>query len=202
MGYYYYVFYGVDVTACTLKVLAGSVLEAYRNTEGWKDFNIVGCDYLVIASVNNTEFGYITGNEILYVANEEAILRAVSRNNHKFVNWTKDGVEISTDNPYSFTVREDIELVANFEKEVGIGKFKPTNIKIYPNPTTGQLKIESEEMRIENVEIFDVFGKKILSKKFLMSPETVINISHLPTGVYFVRIQAEASEVIKKVLKE
>jgi hypothetical protein len=105
------------------------------------------------------------------------------------------------DNPYSFTVIEDIELVANFEEEVGVEKFELVNLKIYPNPTTGQLKIESEEMRIVNVEIFDIFGKKVLLQKSLMSFETVINISHLSAGVYLLRISTEAGEVVRKVVK-
>ena len=76
------------------------------------------------------------------------------------------------------------------------------SLNIYPNPTTGYLKIESEEMRIENIEIFDIFGKKVLFQQSLISPETVIDISHLQGGLYFVRIQTEAGEVVRKVLKE
>jgi len=64
------------------------------------------------------------------------------------------------------------------------------------------LSIESGELRVNNVEIFDVFGKKVLSQNSLTSPETVFNISHLPAGVYFVRIFTESGEVVKKVLKE
>ncbi|MDR0206764.1 MAG: leucine-rich repeat protein [Bacteroidales bacterium] len=201
ISYYPYMFNLVDINACTLKVLKSAVID-YGKAEIWKEFNIVGGDYLVVTSVNNFESGYIIGNEILYVANEEASLMAVPSNNYKFINWTKGGVEVSTENPYSFTVTEDIELVANFEEEVGIEKFEFVNLKIYPNPTSGQLKIECEEMRIEKVEIFDVFGKKVLSKKSVMTPETMFNISHLPAGVYFLRISTEAGEVVRKVVKE
>ena len=40
----------------------------------------------------------------------------------------------------------------------------PENAKpefsIYPNPTSGELRIENGEWRIENIEIFDVYGRK------------------------------------------
>jgi len=77
-----------------------------------------------------------------------------------------------------------------------------SNITIYPNPTTGVLRIENGELRIINVEIFDVLGQKVLSPMSSMSPETVIDISHLTAGLYFLKINTEVGQVIKKVLKD
>jgi len=82
---------------------------------------------------------------------------------------------------------------------VGIENIKNSIIKIYPNPMAGFLRIESE-LRIESVVIYDISGKtqKVESRK----SENTIDISHLPAGVYFVRLSTEAGEVTKKVLKE
>jgi hypothetical protein len=74
------------------------------------------------------------------------------------------------------------------------------SINVYPNPTTGELKIESGMLSVKNVEIFDVIGKKVFM--FQVFSETVLNISHLQGGFYFVRISTEAGEVMRKVLKE
>jgi len=75
-----------------------------------------------------------------------------------------------------------------------------SNLIIHPNPTTGELKIESNGLRIENIIIYDIFGKvqKIVNWKAANG----IDISHLSSGVYFVKISTKAGEVIKKVLKE
>jgi len=76
------------------------------------------------------------------------------------------------------------------------------DFKIYPNPTTGDLIIERGELRIINMEILDMNGKNVF---YIMSSNpsgTVINISHLPAGFYFLKIQTESGEVVKKVLKE
>jgi hypothetical protein len=59
------------------------------------------------------------------------------------------------------------------------------NISVYPNPTTGRLRIESGGLKISDVEIFDVYGRKVLSPMSQPSPETVLNISHLTAGLYF-----------------
>jgi len=194
------VFAGMNQSACTLTVPTNAV-SAFQNDEVWNEFNIHGGGILINPISSNCEYGYTTGNE-LYEVSATAIITATAYYDYKFVNWTKNGEIISIENPYSFTVTEDIELVANFEEEVGIENFELSNLKIYPNPTTGQLKIESEGTKIENVEIFDVFGKNVLSQRFFISPETMINISHLPSGVYFVRIQTETGEIVGKVLKE
>ena len=74
-----------------------------------------------------------------------------------------------------------------------------TNIKIYPNPTTGQLTFENGQLTITGVEIYDVLGKKQLSiVNSQLSIET-IDISHLQAGIYFVKVN---SELIGKFVKE
>jgi hypothetical protein len=83
---------------------------------------------------------------------------------------------------------------------VGIENIEATTIKIYPNPTKGELKSESGELRVKNLVIYDVFGK--IRKIENWKTENTIDISHLPAGVYFVKISTEAGEVTKKVLKE
>ena len=106
------VFEYVNQPACTLKVYRDAV-SAYKNAEVWKEFNIIGCDYLVEVSANNAEYGYATGYE-LYEEGATATVTATAYDGYKFVNWTKDGVEVFTNNPYAFKVTEDVTLIANF----------------------------------------------------------------------------------------
>jgi hypothetical protein len=155
--------------------------------------------YFVNISVNNEEYGAATGGGE-YKANADATVTATAFTGYKFVNWTKNGVEVSTENPYTFTVTEDVELVANFEEEVGIENIEMATVKIYPNPTTGILRIENGELKIEDIAISDIFGK--IQKIENWKTESTIDISHLPAGVYFVKISTEVGEVTRKVLKE
>jgi len=81
---------------------------------------------------------------------------------------------------------------------------------VYPNPTSGELRIENGELRIENVEIFDVYGRNVGSKFPSKNLEgwqpqadgVVLDISHFPAGIYFVKIHTESGMVTKKVVKE
>ena len=124
---------------------------------------------------------------------------------YEFVNWTKDGVEVSTDAEYTFiTPIGNMELVANFmETNVGIETAEIDGINIYPNPTDGQLIIENGQLRIENVEIFDIYGRNLSSHHLITSsPHHQIDISHLSAGTYFIRIQTENGVVMKRVVKQ
>jgi len=84
-------------------------------------------------------------------------------------------------------------------------------IKIYPNPTTGELIINNEQLIINNIEVFDIYGRKLLSHHLITSSSNhlitssshhLINISHLPAGLYLVKITTEAGVVVKKVVKQ
>ena len=76
---------------------------------------------------------------------------------------------------------------------------------IYPNPSNGQLKIESGKLKIENTEIYDVIGRiqPIGNSPFEGGRGmSSIDISHLQAGIYFIRIQTEKGIITKKVIKE
>jgi hypothetical protein len=83
------------------------------------------------------------------------------------------------------------------------------NITVVPNPTTGELRIENGELRIMEVEVFDVYGRKQKgnSPPFMegwqpQADGVVINISHLQTGIYFVKIKTVEGKVVRKIVKQ
>ena len=69
----------------------------------------------------------------------------------------------------------------------GIFETKSANtFKLYPNPTTGQLTIESEDLKMETVDIYDITGKFIVNCQ--LSIVNSIDVSHLTNGMYFLRL--------------
>jgi hypothetical protein len=80
---------------------------------------------------------------------------------------------------------------------------KLENITLVPNPTTGELTITNYELQITNIEIFDVYGKKVSSHPSTSSSsQKKINLSHLNSGIYFVKVVTNNGEVVKKVVKQ
>ena len=192
------VFYQTRIDTCKLIVPASAVTD-YKNADVWKEFNPIIGGYSVNAIPNNNVYGLVTGEDF-YEENTTATLIATANNGYKFKNLTKNGVEVTRDNPYIFTVTEDIDLVANFDiEETNIANIICNSyIKIYPNPTTGELIIDDEEITIENIEILDVVGRVVFrSNVSQLSPKTTINISHLSSGIYFLKIAGKTVKIVK-----
>jgi len=74
-------------------------------------------------------------------------------------------------------------------------------INLYPNPTTGELTIDNGQLIIESIEVFDVYGRNIGVKK-LLPDENKIDISHLISGTYIVKITTEKGVFIEKFIKK
>jgi hypothetical protein len=87
--------------------------------------------------------------------------------------------------------------------ELGVKELKELEgVRVFPNPTTGELTIDNGELTINNVGIFDVYSKKLSSHHLITSSSHhLINISHLSAGIYFVQIGTEQGLITKKVVK-
>ena len=90
-------------TADNICTVAAPALEAVRFTPV----------YTVSVASNNNEWGIANGGGT-FEEGQSATITAVAATNYKFVNWTKDGAEVSTENPYTFVVTESATYVANF----------------------------------------------------------------------------------------
>jgi uncharacterized small protein (DUF1192 family) len=75
-----------------------------------------------------------------------------------------------------------------------------SSLEIYPNPTTGEIFIQSERP-VEKVEILDIAGRTVETWRTASLLQT-INISHLPKGVYLVKIFIDGQSTTKKIIKE
>lgn len=78
----------------------------------------------------------------------------------------------------------------------GIATLSKIDFSMYPNPTNGILNIKIDE-NIKTVEIFNLQGQKILSSK-----NKNLNINHLNSGIYLVKITTDKNLIgIKKIIK-
>jgi hypothetical protein len=78
-----------------------------------------------------------------------------------------------------------------------------SSIVVYPNPTNGKLTIDNGKLTIESIEIFDVIGSNVylsICSPFHSSIIT-IDIFHIPTGVYLLKIKTQYDIIIQKVIK-
>ncbi|MDW3196378.1 MAG: matrixin family metalloprotease [Cytophagales bacterium] len=80
-----------------------------------RDFvaNFVIQSFEITASADPSSGGTVSGNGT-YDYGQTATLEATAEPGYDFVNWTEDGVEVSTDATYAFTVASARDFVANF----------------------------------------------------------------------------------------
>jgi hypothetical protein len=71
-----------------------------------------------------------------------------------------------------------------------------TNINIYPNPCDEYLYIENVQQKIKQIEIYNSYGKKI--NFYYNTCQNQLNTSHLPNGIYYIKIYAGQQVYIKK----
>jgi len=76
-------------------------------------------------------------------------------------------------------------------------------ILVYPNPTTGELRVTSYELRVTGVEIYDVYGRKVYddSNSFGLTVLRSYDLTGFSNGTYFLKITTEQGIVTKKVIK-
>jgi hypothetical protein len=74
----------------------------------------------------------------------------------------------------------------------------------YPNPTTGKLRITNYELRIKDVEVFDIMGRKLNAECRMENEEWRMDLSHLFNGIYFVKVIYEnnKNETFKCVISK
>jgi len=96
---------------------------------------------------------------------------------------------------------EDAIIVKYAANYAGIENYEQgqAKIKVFPNPTTGELTINNEQLTINSVEVFDIYGRKIYHLSNLKSQiSNQIDISHLPTGIYFLKIDNQVIKTVKQ----
>jgi hypothetical protein len=82
---------------------------------------------------------------------------------------------------------------------VGVETLVNAGVKIYPNPTTGKITIESPDYRIKDIKISDVTGNICMEKNTFLRSES-IDISHLDWGIYHIIITSGNDIFMYKIL--
>ncbi|MET0760312.1 MAG: T9SS type A sorting domain-containing protein, partial [Flavobacterium sp.] len=80
-------------------------------------------------------------------------------------------------------------------------------IAIYPNPSNGDfyLNIDNALNKVLDITIFNINGQNVFASKSTSSDETYnnhIDIKHLPSGIYLIKIVVDGKEYNKRIIKK
>ena len=148
-------------------------------------------DTIEVVSANET-MGTVTGGGV-FEEGSEITISATPNAGYRFVRWNDN----NTDNPRTIVCEGNATYTAYFEliPTTGINDVNAADVKLFPNPTSGNLYVEVEGL--QKVEIIDAVGRVVLSQN-----NGTVNMSNLANGIYTVRVSANGTTSIKKVVKK
>ena len=139
--------------------------------------------------------------------------------NYKVAGATSWNSSTTSTNPYTITgltesTTYEVQVIAHCTNgatsepsatitltTVGINDYELNNVVVYPNPTNGTLQIQHSEFLIQNVEVYDAYGK-MLHVVNVNDNSATIDLSDYASGTYFVKIVTENGVVTKRVVKQ
>ena len=100
---------------------------------------------------------------------------------------TIDGVSFALD---------DITVIT-FSTSTGIDKIVDESLELMPNPVSEALTVRGIGNEPQTVTFYSTVGIKLMEQKAVDG--TVINISHLPEGMYIMRCGDRVAKVVKQL---
>ncbi len=82
--------------------------------------------------------------------------------------------------------------------------FELNNVFVYPNPSNGIFNISLGNLQPTGIEVYDLTGKIVYSKKeiTISNFETNIDLTQVTQGIYYVKIIENNQSTVKRIIKE
>lgn len=157
--------------------------------------------YLVTISTEPTTTGKVEGIENgFYDCGYTTTVTAIETDtNYRFVKWSND----VTDNPLALRIVSDTNIVAIFKYTSVIGNDED-NINIIYDNAQGVIVVELRASEHTTISIYNILGIKQIEQIDELTPPPLIrtiDISRLPRGIYFVKIQIGTTTKLIKIVK-
>ena len=78
----------------------------------------------------------------------------------------------------------------------GVSENENLNVKVFPNPAEGFVNVAAEGL--QNITLIDMMGR-IVKEQSASQSATVVDLSNLPTGLYFLRVTTDKGVALQRV---
>ncbi|MBK7668356.1 MAG: T9SS type A sorting domain-containing protein [Sphingobacteriaceae bacterium] len=189
------------------------------------DFNNDGINDIVIANsfaafyppysvlLNSGPSVKANSSASLICVGQTATLTATGANNYLWnTSSTSSVITVSPATTTSYVVRGTAFGCVNYaivtqsvSQCVGVNQISGANneLKIYPNPSSGQFVLEFENVKEKTeVKVVNAIGQTVLRRTISNTDKINLNISDQASGVYFVEVNADGENYRAKIIKE
>jgi len=122
-----------------------------------------------------------------------------------------DATGVANSSTYDFQYKvmsacgDDSVTVSLFVEDcdVSVREMRTGFISIYPNPTTGLIKVDDDNVNGSiKVEVFAGNGQLMISKQYAEGDEIRLDISDFATGIYTVKVNSSKGLDVKRIMKQ
>lgn len=131
---------------------------------------------------------------------------------HTYINNGTYTVSLTATNPMGNNTKTKTNYITKSNSFCPVGKeefaIRDLELRIYPNPNGGKFKIHNSKFIIYKMEIYNMLGERILNtclpdrQAQYSIPNTQIDISNQPDGIYFLQISDGEKNYFQKLVLE
>ena len=183
----------VQLSSCTTDGVKDSI---YR-ISFWIKGSAANLNFNAITSLSNSPYTAISSNsfqttsdwtEYCYdVEFDSTIIDGIRLLKLQFLNAGTYYIDNVTIQDSTYNCSTPFSMINNVSKD----------LKIWPNPARENLNIFSKNIRIKNLFVHDIYGKQVLLSK-VNNHKYVLDISSISIGTYFIHINLESGDIIKR----
>jgi hypothetical protein len=129
-------------------------------------------------------------NQVTFTSNI-SVFNGFFNDNYAYINGSNDTISV-----FWLAFGDSTSFPTGINKTMNL-----EDIKIYPNPVTNYLNIQSTEpnLKIAQIQLFDLSGKE----QQIELTDDPVNLEGIPEGMYFIRLTLQNGQtVMKKIIKK
>lgn len=175
-----------------------------------------------VGNIEVYEFSITIPEEVIVeadISNSLLLTSSVVQGNAVFYQWLYEGESIEGANSSVHYAQEVGEYQVYIENQIGCGAYSEviylntvgikdldaSTFSLYPNPVSSILTIHMSQLTSKStLSITDVLGQELMLVDLdtrNVSEELKIDLSTVPNGMYFVIVESEAKQIVKRFIK-
>ena len=175
-------------------------VEISNHLDGVNEFLTLGSATNITVSGSGTKTLILTSNGSATKANFQNALASVRYENTSASNTTDRNILITVTDNDALIASATAVIAITAASTLGLEEELLENlISLYPNPVKGKLNIESNVVEIQKIKLYDVLGKLVEEIQF---ENNIINFSLMNTGIYFLKLETNKGDFMKKIMKQ
>ncbi len=178
---------------------------SYSSISGNKTESNLGIEQIWV--VKTDSLGTIAWDKTVFTIAEEEFGYAIQSSDGCYITANGTPADVGGDKTQSSRGFHDYWIAKFCDSTLTINipeySFATQQLTLFPNPTSGKFILKKDELKIENIAVYNMFGKQIDSWQYLIGKkEATIDVGNLPAGVYILQVRDGKKLWIGKVVKE